>query len=58
VTGGISFLAQIIWSSVGFFYVEGHLFPYVREVFFYTFVEVIYWLFKLGIFNLLYTYYS
>jgi hypothetical protein len=26
VTGGISFLVQSIWSSVGFLYVDGHLF--------------------------------
>jgi hypothetical protein len=28
VTGGISFLIQSIWSSVGFLYVHGHLFRY------------------------------
>ena len=26
VTGGISFVAQCIWSSVGFLYIHGHLF--------------------------------
>jgi hypothetical protein len=26
VTGGISFLVESIWSSVGFLYVYGHLF--------------------------------
>ena len=55
--GGISFLVQSIWSSVGFLYVHGHLFLQVREVFFYNFVEDIYWPFKLGLFTLFYTYY-
>ena len=26
VSGGISFLVQSIWSSVGFLYIHGHLF--------------------------------
>jgi hypothetical protein len=38
VTGGISFLVQTIWSSVGLLYVHGHLFVYVRKIF-YNFVE-------------------
>jgi hypothetical protein len=54
--GGISFRVQFIWSFVGFLYVHGHLFLYVREVFFYDFVEYIYWSFKLGIFDLFYTF--
>jgi hypothetical protein len=46
-------MVQSIWSSVGFLYLHGHLFLYVREVFF-NFVEDIYWFFKL--FVLFYTY--
>jgi hypothetical protein len=57
VTGGISFLVQTIWSSVGFLYVQGHLFLYVGEVFFHNVVEDIYWPFKLEIFLFFYTYY-
>jgi hypothetical protein len=49
--GEISFLVQSIWSSVGFLYVHGHLFLQVKEVFFYTFVEAMYWPFKLGFFH-------
>ena len=56
VTGGISFLVQFIWCSVGFLYVHGHLFLWVWEVFFYNFVKDIYWPFELGIFTLFYTY--
>jgi hypothetical protein len=52
VSEGISFLAQAIWSSVGFFYVYEHLVLYIRKVFFYNFVEDIYWPFKLGIITL------
>ena len=37
--GGISFLVQSIWSSLGFMYVCGYLFLRVREVFFQNFVE-------------------
>jgi hypothetical protein len=54
--GGISFLVQSIWSSVGFLYLYGHLFLWVRKVFFYNFVEDIYRLFKLEIFIFFYTY--
>jgi hypothetical protein len=50
VSGGISFLVQAIWSSVGFLYVHEHLFLSVREVFFLNFVEDIYWPFNLKIF--------
>jgi hypothetical protein len=57
VTGGISFLVQPIWSSVGFLYAPGYLFLQVGEVFFYNFVEDIYWPLKLKIFLLIYTYY-
>ena len=39
VMGGISFLVQSIWSSIGFLYFHGHLFLLVRGVFFYNFVE-------------------
>jgi hypothetical protein len=49
VVGKISFLVQSILSSVGFLYFHGHLFPYVREVFFYNFAQDIYWQFTLGI---------
>ena len=52
VTGGISFLVQFIWCSVGFLYVHGHLFLWVWEVFFYNFVKDIYWHSELGIFAL------
>ena len=38
VTGGISFLIQSIWNSVGFLYIYGLLFL-VRDIFFYNFVE-------------------
>jgi len=43
MTGGVSFLFQSVWSSVDFFYDYGHIFLLVREVFFYYFVEDIYW---------------
>jgi hypothetical protein len=63
--GGISFLVQTIWSSIGFLYVPGHLFLSVKEVFFYNFleniywkrIENIYWPFKVGVFTFFYTYY-
>jgi hypothetical protein len=44
---GIFLLALSFWNFVGFLYV--HLFIKVREVFFYNFVEDIFWPFKLGI---------
>jgi hypothetical protein len=34
--GGISFLVQSIWNSVDFFYVHGHLFLSIKEVFIYN----------------------
>jgi hypothetical protein len=52
--GGISFLVQSIWGSVVLLYVYGHLF--LQEVFFYNFVQDMYWLFKLEIFTVFYTY--
>jgi hypothetical protein len=38
VMRGISFLVQSIWHSVGFLYIYGHLFPYVRKVFFFSII--------------------
>ena len=52
-----SFLVQLIWCSVGFLYIYDHLFLQVREVFFYDFVEDVFWPFELGFFTLFYSYY-
>ena len=56
VTGGISVLIESIGSSISFLYVHGHWFLQVRKVFFYNFVEDIYWPVNFEIFTLFYTY--
>jgi hypothetical protein len=43
VAVGFSFLVQSIWCSVSFLYLYRHLFFNIRKVFFYDFVENIFW---------------
>ena len=57
VMGWMSFLIQSIWSSLGFFYIHGHLFLQVGKVSYYNLVEDIYWRFNLVIFTLFCTHY-
>ena len=50
MTRGFSFLAQLIWWSIDFMHIYGHLFIYVREIFFYRLFEHVFGSFELGIF--------
>ena len=58
VMGRFPFLVQSVWCSVSFLDIYRHLFLRIREIFFYDFVEDIFWAFVLGIFSYFYPYYS